>query len=1060
MNCGDILCQLGLSNRKDVLQWLRANHPDKKKGGDEIDHYLFSLVKSCMDKKEFCKKHADHSLVDYSASHFNTDDLFDNDDDVKVANNPNVPVLKKVREKKMTILRQIENWSKIISTQRFDKQSKFNPEEIREKLHIYSPKASQLLDMIEKLDENDMKTHGKRFKHFIFSDVKTQGYGAKILAAAFMTRGYDNALTGRGGRVGLKEIENTTTNNTFAILSSTALYNSPVNEKLKKKILSRYNERPDNIHGKNIRFIIFDSGFKEGIDLFDVKYVHLYEQPLTDADLKQAVGRATRTCGQKGLNFEPNVGWPLYVYTYFHTLPKPLIDSYETVPDTHTTLHDLIMDHSELDRRAISLGKQLNKLAHYLSVDYELTKNVHKSKIDTQGVPMKLIENAPNALASSMSGGARRRKTQKRVARKRGARFNNIFTVKCHGKCGKRSTTDIPVSIALLRDVYKNTHYGRTHPVPRNTKREYFCRIMRIEPEYCAAVQREWSNRFALVPMAQNDAIVRKSMRETPDLENRIVIIGNESQSIEPELRMLRYSGAGDIVPKTLSNRMAQQSSRKSRQGPGRFTIKSSSQPRSGTYKPFKLPKTQLGFKAMRRHIYKYFRSLKWAKQKLENKCIDNTKPDDENSLSRKEKQLKRVITFNNTQEFVRKFFTPESPLKGMLWWHSVGTGKTCSAVATLSSTFERENYSIIWVTRTTLKEDVWKNIFGMICHDVIRDEIKDGKLLPDNVNKRKRELMKNWIQPLSYKQFTNLLEGKNSFYNTLVERNGRTDILKKTVIVIDEAHKLFGDDLKAVERPDMKVMKSLLRTSYRVSGKDSAKLILMTATPFTNSPMELFKLINLLREKKRDELPTKMDVFSREYLDDNGKFTSSGVMKLANQLSGYISYLNRSKDATQFAQPIMVNVPVLMSHFSPEERLLVKKPTKESREQQKIQTRELNSNLKLLKKNIADERKELAQNKKKLAQELKEFRKSLVGKPRAEKQTELQKQKDIYERKLENTKIASEKEINRFQQQLSKVASEKQELISLNKQRKAASKALLNSKNQELQLIDKGILK
>ncbi|MEC8042546.1 MAG: hypothetical protein VX181_17900, partial [Pseudomonadota bacterium] len=47
--------------------------------------------------------------------------------------------------------------------------------------------------------------------------------------------------------------------------------------------------------------------------------------------------------------------------------------------------------------------------------------------------------------------------------------------------------------------------------------------------------------------------------------------------------------------------------------------------------------------------------------------------------------------------------------------WHSVGTGKTCSGVSIASSSFEREGYTILWVTRTTLKGDVWKNIFDQI---------------------------------------------------------------------------------------------------------------------------------------------------------------------------------------------------------------------------------------------------------------------------------------------------------------------------------------------------------
>jgi superfamily II DNA or RNA helicase len=59
-----------------------------------------------------------------------------------------------------------------------------------------------------------------------------------------------------------------------------------------------------------------DNGYKEGIDLFDIKYIHIFEPSLNNSDLKQVIGRGTRTCGQKGLKFIPGIGWPLYVYIY------------------------------------------------------------------------------------------------------------------------------------------------------------------------------------------------------------------------------------------------------------------------------------------------------------------------------------------------------------------------------------------------------------------------------------------------------------------------------------------------------------------------------------------------------------------------------------------------------------------------------------------------------------------------------------------------------------------------------------------------------------------------
>ena len=91
------------------------------------------------------------------------------------------------------------------------------------------------------------------------------------------------------------------------MLCSKSVYDEPISVGTKKEILARFNERPDNVYGDNIRIILMDGGYKEGIDLFDIKYVHIFEPTLTQADQKQVIGRGTRTCGQKGLDFHPSV---------------------------------------------------------------------------------------------------------------------------------------------------------------------------------------------------------------------------------------------------------------------------------------------------------------------------------------------------------------------------------------------------------------------------------------------------------------------------------------------------------------------------------------------------------------------------------------------------------------------------------------------------------------------------------------------------------------------------------------------------------------------------------
>ena len=117
-----------------------------------------------------------------------------------------------------------------------------------------------------------------------------------------------------------------------------------------------------------------------------------------------------------------------------------------------------------------------------------------------------------------------------------------------------------------------------------------------------------------------------------------------------------------------------------------------------------------------------------------------------------------------------------------------------------------------------------------------------------------------------------------------------------------------------------MDVMEKLIMNSYKKSGNDSCKLLIMTATPFTDSPLELFKLTNLFQTSEEEKITTDKNEFIKQYMNEDNILSDSGIKNIANKLSGYISYLNRERDATQFSQPIMIDVPVLLSHIKGDE--------------------------------------------------------------------------------------------------------------------------------------------
>jgi len=1038
----NLMCDLNLNSNDDTKKWMLKNHPDK---GGNVDSELFTNVTNCYKSREYCEKLSSLDKLSESGN-FSTPKMFD----------------KKKRDKIYTCMRQTENWSKILPQHKIDNKN-FNPEIVKTAIHNASPKLEQLFNIIQQVDENDMNTHGKYFKHFIFSDVKEEGYGAKILASAFVANGYKNLITAQkiSGQKTLKlSLLNAGAdgkNKSFGLLSSSAIFNSEFSQKFKKEVLTRYNKRPDNIHGQEMRFIILDSGFKEGIDLFDVKYVHIFEPSMTIADVKQTIGRATRTCGQKGLNFEPNVGWQLFVYNYYIAVPDEIKEKYEVkdiellnnpadkvIFKNTNKLKDATILYSGFDKTLVNLSEQLYRLAPVFSVDFELTKNIHR--IDDMTY---LYEHEQ----SSMSGG----------------KLKDINTINCNGKCGLRSTRDIPATLNFLLYVY--IKYGhKKENIPSKNIREYLCFYMKEHPEYCEQVNKEWVNRASIVPnvlyktlksnkknkqsIKQNTSpsyidVNSQQESQTPYMEilnntpPSYMDVNAQQESQTPYMEILNntppsymdvnaqqesqtpYMEILNNTPPSYMDVNAQQesqtpymeigsfpsskktSSKKSttrRSSSGNSSSKtrkitSSSQRASSSKSPVIIaneimnqleivpyyhpandinysiveytgkpnsnmkqeergpPSSKLNFTQMRDFIKTNFsQNFTWNEIKIENKCVQNGGDS-------------RIMTLNPTQNFVRTFFTPVSPYKGMLLWHSVGTGKTCSAIATATSSFEREGYTILWVTRNTLKNDVYKNMFDDVCHIILAERMKtEGLTIPLDPSQRKRLLSKNWIEPISYKTFSNLLTpgAHNEYMDKLIERNGKEDILHKTLIIIDEAHKLYGGDLKASERPNMAIMEKLLQKSYEKSGKKSARLLIMTATPFTNSPMELFKLINLCKENMREKIPTEIREFKRNYMNVDDILTENGIKNLANKMIGYISYLNREQDPTQFAQPIMIEVPALMSTivdpelrnqiFSDEDKEGKKERNKNNREILKRQTlhiKELNQRLRETQKRI-----------------------------------------------------------------------------------------------------------
>jgi hypothetical protein len=293
----------------------------------------------------------------------------------------------------------------------------------------------------------------------------------------------------------------------------------------------------------------------------------------------------------------------------------------------------------------------------------------------------------------------------------------------------------------------------------------------------------------------------------------------------------------------------------------------------------------------------------------------------------------KQAAKLNMTQDLLRRYVTPvarDTPVmvtKGMLLWHSTGAGKTCTAVA-IASNFEEAGYLVVYVCPGSLTSEIKKNVWDStnICH---------GKNLKENwghLQDIKESYDSCWLGgPMSYKTFTNLIKGLGggsggsqalkdrlrSFdaKHGIPAKQRQADPFHKMLIIIDEAQKLYSNELGPLEQPHMPTVETYLHKSYAMNEADPtypcARVVLMTATPISKSPFELFQLLNLVRPKS-DALPITMAEFKGSSLvDETGSPKNAAIME---KLQGYISYLDLSKNRARFAQKVHHIVEVPMS--------------------------------------------------------------------------------------------------------------------------------------------------
>lgn len=252
-------------------------------------------------------------------------------------------------------------------------------------------------------------------------------------------------------------------------------------------------------------------------------------------------------------------------------------------------------------------------------------------------------------------------------------------------------------------------------------------------------------------------------------------------------------------------------------------------------------------------------------------------------------------------QEFVKRFISYNTPYNGLLLFHGLGSGKTCSAIGiseeirkynknnpkfkkiiVIASPDVQNNFKLQLFDKNKLKKKngIWELsscIGPLLLEELKINEIQN--LEKDKIIQKINNLIKEKYVFMGYVQFSNIIENLTSF-NTEVLKKKLKDKYEDSVIIIDEAHNIRNGNFGEGEGKKVSTMFNRLFVNVK-----NIKLILLTGTPIYNNQAEILYLLNILHTNDgRNKIDDKI-IFNKD-----GKFKEKGEEYFKALLNGYVS--------------------------------------------------------------------------------------------------------------------------------------------------------------------------
>jgi len=253
-------------------------------------------------------------------------------------------------------------------------------------------------------------------------------------------------------------------------------------------------------------------------------------------------------------------------------------------------------------------------------------------------------------------------------------------------------------------------------------------------------------------------------------------------------------------------------------------------------------------------------------------------------------------------QQFVAQYMGPKTPYKGILIFHKIGAGKSCSAVS-IGESWKLTRKIVVLVPaslignfRGELRSECADNSY---LSDIERRKLK--KLHPNSIEykaiiKKSDERINKYYQIYSYHKFTEMAENKQIS-------------LRNSVLIIDEIQNMVSEKGKFYD---------VLYKAIHDAPTD-LRIVLLSATPMFDRPVEIALTMNLLRIPF--ELPTgrefqKMFIkLTKNQETKEIKLRSKNLDIFKERIRGFVSYF-RGAPPYVFPETKIKYVQCIMSDF------------------------------------------------------------------------------------------------------------------------------------------------